>query len=389
MTTSKAPEDRLELPSIPLDFGFTEDHGLARQAARRFLTERSSLDAIRKLVDDETGYDESVWKDLAELGWIGLVAPEDRGGAELDHLHLGLLFEEMGRALLAAPFFGSVLSIATIEGAGSDSQKTRWTPAIASGEIVAALALSEPKPSWDPLAVETTAKPRGDGFVIDGVKTHVLFGHRAGALVVPCQEPNGGVGLYVVELPTQGARVTADVALDTTRRTARVELDGVSVGKDARLEGDAAAALTRAHVLGYAMLACEMSGAIESILQKTREYAIERKQFGRAIGSFQAVKHPIVDMMVGEELVRSLALGAAVALDRAPDEAEVPARMAKALASDTFAFAVRKGVQLHGGYGFTFDCDVHFFFKRAMWSRATLGDGPHHRRMLAAHLFGL
>jgi alkylation response protein AidB-like acyl-CoA dehydrogenase len=220
------------------------------------------------------------------------------------------------------------------------------------------------------------------------VKSHVSFGASAQAVVVPCREPAGGVALFVVEVPAPGASVEPEVSVDSTRRTARITLDGVRVGKAARLDGDGLAALRATHRLGWTILAAEMVGAAESVLVRTCDYAAERRQFDRAIGSFQAVKHPLVDIMVGVELARSLVLGAAAALDRDPATADVPARMAKAMACDVLALAVRKGVQLHGGYGFTWDCDVHFYFKRALASRGTLGDAMHHRRHLATHVLG-
>jgi alkylation response protein AidB-like acyl-CoA dehydrogenase len=166
-----------------------------------------------------------------------------------------------------------------------------------------------------------------------------------------------------------------------------VSFDGVRVGREARLAGDGAAAWRATLVRGFAALAAESVGGAESVLLTTRDYAIARKQFDRQIGFFQGVKFPIVDLMCGVELARSLAVGAAAALDHAPAGAETLARMAKAQASDVFATAVRKGVQLHGGYGFTWDCDVHFYFRRALWNRAMLGDAIHQRRALAELLF--
>ena len=165
-------------------------------------------------------------------------------------------------------------------------------------------------------------------------------------------------------------------------------LDGARVGPEARLPGDGLAALQAVHVTGRALLSAEMIGAADAVLEQTRLYAIERQQFGRAIGSFQAVKHPLVDVMIGVELGRSLALGACVLLDQGPEQAETAARMAKAMASDVFALAVKKGVQLHGGYGFTWDADVHLYFKRMLASRGTLGDAAHQRKHLAARLLG-
>jgi len=231
-----------------------------------------------------------------------------------------------------------------------------------------------------------SAEPRDGGFVLRGQKPHVLAADGAALVVAPFREPSGQVSLFAVEIPSGAVTVEPEVPVDPTRRAARVSFDGVAVGADARLEGAGEAVLARVHVRALAALAAEMVGAADAALEMTRQYAIDRKQFGRQIGFFQAVKHPLADVLVGVELARNLVLGAAAALDTDPGVAEVPARMAKAMASDVLANAVRKGVQLHGGYGFTLDCDMHLYFKRALWSRAMLGDAVHHRRALAAAL---
>lgn len=378
----------LEAPAIPNDFGFTEEHELARNEARRFLEERCPLTEIRRLVEDPVGYDPALHRDLVGLGWLGLTSPEAHGGLALDSLHQALLLEEMGRVLLPSPYFASLLALWAIERAGSDAQRAALVPAIVKGERVATLALTEPDVSWEPTDVTATAEAADGGYVLRGVKTHVLFGNAATLVVVPCREPGGGVALFAVDLPSAGVAIEAESALDSTRRTSRLTLDGVRVAKSARLDGDGGAALFAVTIRGAALLASEMVGGIERTLGITREYACTRIQFGRPIGAFQAVKHPIVDMMLGCEAARSQALGAAVALDRDPGSAEALARGAKVLASDAYLFAVKKGVQLHGGYGFTWDCDVHFYFKRAMWSRGTLGDAVFHRRAIAKMLLG-
>lgn len=373
----------LDAPALPSDFGFTEDHDLARQEARRFLNEHSSLERVRTLAEDDAGFDRATWSKLAELGWIGLVSPEEHGGAGLDLLHLALLFEEMGRTLLPSPFFGQLLALHAVEIGANAKQRETWCPRLIDGSTIATFALTEPEPSWDPTDVRTTATSSGDGFALRGTKTHVLFGGDADALVLPALHEQK-LELFWVDLDSEGVTREPEVPVDPTRRTVRVTLDGANAQ---RLQGDAAAALPAVHRRATAMLAAEMVGGIEATLGITRDYAADREQFGRKIGSFQAVKHPIVDVMVDVELARSQALAAALALQAGDAKADTTTRMAKALASDAFAFAARKGVQLHGGYGFTWDCDVHFFFKRALWSRATLGDGPHHRRHLAATLF--
>ena len=373
---------------VPTDFGCTDEHALLRGEARRFLDERVSPAALRRAVDAGARLDAGLWKEIAGLGWVGLVLPERFGGAGLGWLHLSILMEEMGRRLLPGPFLGSLLAGIAIDQAGSEAQRERWLPAIASGERIATLALVEPGGGFEANAVAATADPADGGFVLRGRKTHVVGGADAGLVVAAFREPSGRTSLFAVELPAQGVSVEDEVSIDPTRPTARLGFDGVRVGRDARLEGDGAAGLAATLVRGCAALAAEQVGGAEAVLQLARHYAIDRKQFDRQIGFFQAVKYPIVDMMCGIEQARSLACGAAAALDAGTQSAEVHSRMAKALASDVYANAVRKGVQIHGGYGFTWDCDVHFYFRRALWSRPMLGDAVHHRRRLAEVLIG-
>lgn len=372
---------------VPADFGFTEEHGLLRQEARRFLADRLPMAELRRRVDAGAGFDAALWKELAQLGWAGLVLPEPLGGAGLGWLHLEILLEEMGRRLVPGPFLGSLLAGVAIAAGGGTAQRERLCPAIAAGDLVATLAPTEPDGAFEADAISGRAEPADGGWALYGVKTHVICGADAGLVVAPFREPSGAVALFAVELPARGVSVEAEISIDPTRPTARVGFDGARVAAGARLEGDGGAAWQATLTRGFAALAAESVGGAESVLQMTRDYAIDRKQFDRPIGFFQAVKYPIVDMMCGVELSRSLALGAASALDAGAAGAETLARMAKAHASDVYAAAVRKGVQLHGGYGFTWDCDVHFFFRRALWSRALLGDAVHHRRWLAARLF--
>jgi alkylation response protein AidB-like acyl-CoA dehydrogenase len=364
------------------DFGFTEAHDLVRKGARRFLEEHGGPLAIRQMIEREGAFDPALHRRMAELGWLGLILPEEHGGTDLGWLAAVLLFEEMGRALVPSPLLPCTLAAAAIDLCGDESHKKRWLESIASGERIATVALCEPNGGVGADAVETAAEPQGDGaWLLRGTKTHVMAGAQASLVVVPAREANGQVGLFVVELPTERAAVEPEACIDLTRPTARLELRGAA---GARLGSDDAAALEALLSRGRVLLAAEMVGGTEAVLGQTVTYARERVQFGRAIGSFQAVKHPLVDMMVGLEQARSLVYGAAAALDGGLEGARTLSRMAKALASETYPAAVRKGVQLHGGFGFTWECDVHLWFRRAMWSRPMLGDGAHQRRHLAA-----
>jgi len=379
------------------DFGFGEDHEILRDGAKRFLAERCPIEAVRRLAVDPVGHDPGLWKEMAELGWTGLVIPEAHGGAGLGSLHQALLLEEMGRRLLPSPYLGTALASLAILRAGDEAQQARWLPGIARGQTVASLAWLEPDGSWEPGDVAATARREGDGFVLSGTKTHVMAGAHAGLVVAPFRLDDGLAGgapgedaevvLFVLEAGTPGLTVQPEVSIDATRRTARLELRDVRVDAGTRLARAGTGVWADVLLQATAWLAAEMVGAAEGVLAMTRDYAIDRKQFGRQIGSFQAVKHPLVNDMIGIEMARTHAYAAAAAYDLDPDAPATGARMAKALVSDVLATAVRHGVQFHGGYGFTLDCDVHFYFKRALFCRAMLGDGPHHRRHLALELF--
>jgi len=401
MSDPTSDREPLAYPDVPRDFGFGEEHALLRESARRLLAERSPMVEVRRLAEDPVGHDPGLWKEMAELGWAGLVLPEAHGGAGLGALHLALLMEEMGRRLLPSPFFAVLLAGLAVGRAGDEAQRARWLPALASGERVGTLAFAEPDGSWEPGTGTATAEPaEGGGFVLRGIKAYAPAAPSADLVVAPFRvsagpsgdDVGGEVALFAVDLPAAGVRVDPETNVDPTRRTGRVVFEGARVEAEARLGGgEPLAALRSTFAWGQNALAAEMVGAGEALLGMTRDYAVERVQFDRPIGSFQAVKHPLVDMMVGVENARTLALAGAAALDASetgPPGAAVAAAMAKAAAGDALDYAARKAIQLHGGYGFTWDCDAHFYFKRSLWARATLGDTHHHRRRLADALLG-
>ena len=366
----------------PKDFGISEEHSLLREQAKKLLDDRAGVEVLRKLADDDLGYDRELYAQLAELGWLGLTLPEDVGGAELGALHMALLFEQMGDHILAGPVLASTLAATAIQAAGDAAQRKALLPGIASGERIATLALLDGNCSWLPDAVTDEARPHGDGFVLNGLKPHVDWGGLADVIVAPFRV-DGEITLFAVPTDAPGLERAAEKCIDISRRTSRVRFTDVRVPASAKLEGDGAAALQLAHERGWLYLSAEMLGGTERTLHITRDYAADRVQFNKKIGAFQAVKHPLVDIMVACENTRSLVYAAAAAADSGSDGAGTLARMAKASAGDAFTYATDRGVQLHGGFGFTWDCDIHFLFKRAMWSRATLGDARHHRKALA------
>ncbi len=367
--------------SVAPALGFTEEHELSRKAARRFLSERAPLATLR--TRDAAEFDCELYREMAELGWLGLLTPERFGGSASGGLHQALLLEEMGRVLLPSPYFASLLALLAL--AGSESHAASLSPSIVSGERIATLAIGEPGGVWLPDQVSASAEPSEGGFVLRGQKARVPWAAAADLAIVAAREPSGEVALFVLELPSPGVTVSPEQCVDSTRPTGRIELEAVRVPASARLAGDGRALACDVLLRGAALISAEMVGAAEALMIMTRDYAVDRKQFGRAIGSFQAVKHPIVDAMIGIELSRNLALGAAVLLDGR--SYEPTAHMAKAMISDVFSATAKKGVQLHGGFGFTWDADVHFFFKRALDSRAALGDASYHRRALGKLLF--
>ena len=374
----------MKTPSIADDFGVTADHDLLRKTARRFLQEKCPLTEVRRLVDDPRGFDPALYREMADLGWVGLGVDDAHGGAGMDSLALALLLEETGRCLLPAPLSSSILAATALTRAGTDAAH-RLLPALADGSRIGTVALTEPGGSWNPADVATSARRDGDDWRLDGDKTHVAWAADADVIIAAARD-GADLGLFAVDRAADGVTVAPEIGVDSTRRGARVTFAGAPA---TRLDaGDGAAAWADILLRGAALLAAEMVGAAQAILERTRDYAIERVQFGRPIGSFQAVKHPIVDVMIATEKARSLAYGAAAALDTAPESAEQLARAAKAAAEEALSYAADRGVQLHGGFGFTWDCDAHFYMKRALWSAATLGDARHHRRRLAEVLLG-
>lgn len=379
---------------------FTEEHELLRQTARRFLADRCPMSAVREFAEGDTRCHDPLLRGMAEQGWPGMLIDARYDGAGLDCRSLAVVLEEAGRHLTPAPLLANALAGNAIATMGNDDQKRHFLPRLADGSAVGTVALSEPGGSWEPDAVACNARACDTGYVLNGVKTHVLWAERADVLIAPAQI-NGEIRLFAIPLEggESGIHIVPEVGVDATRCMARVTLDGVRVDWAAYLADGDLQRWRAVHMRGYALIAAEMTGAAQAALTMTRDYANERVQFARPIGSFQGVKHPLVDVLITLERARSLCAGAVHAIDEADSasqdssardlgQAEYLARMAKAAATEALNFAVDRGVQLHGGFGFTWDCDMHWYFKRALWSAATLGDASHHRRHLANRLFG-
>ena len=370
-----------------MQFSFTAEQEEFHSVLRRFLEEKSPPSVVRRLMQTEAGWDRTAWRALNEtLGLSGVHVPEAYGGQGFGAVELGIVLEEMGRALLCAPYFAStVLAATAIMHAGTEAQKRDLLPDIASGDTVATLAFTEPNGRWDAAGIETTATPAGGGVRLDGVKSFVLDGHTADLIVVLARRPGSagddGLSFFTVPGDAPGLTRRALKVMDPTRKLARLEFRGV----DAALlgeEGGGALPFARTMTLAAVGLASEMVGGADKLRQSALDYANLRVQFGRAIGSFQSMKHKQADMLVDVELAKSAAYAAASAA--AEDDAELPAlaSLAKASASEAYLQTAIHTIQIHGGIGFTWDNDTHLWFKRAKSSEVFLGDPTYHRELM-------
>ena len=370
----------------------TEEQQMLRDTARRFLEERAGLDTARVLMETEAGYDPETWADIAEMGWQAMAVPEEYGGAGATAVETAVLMEEMGRSLFPAPYLSTVvLAAGLLLEAGSEEQKAAFLPGIASGESLWALALTESGGGWDPSGVRMTARREGDGWILDGTKSYVVDGHIAHRLLIVCRtaagdRPADGVTVFIAEAGAPGVSARKTLSMDQTRSLAEVRLEGVAVSDEARVgpEGGGWAAVDRVLDRAAAALACEQVGGAQACLEMAVEYARTRHQFGRPIGSFQAIKHKCADMLVAVESAKSAAYYAArAAAGEDGEDLSVAAPLAKSYCSEAFFRCAAENIQIHGGIGFTWEHDAHLFFKRAKSSEIMFGDPAHHRARLA------
>jgi alkylation response protein AidB-like acyl-CoA dehydrogenase len=373
-----------------MDFGFNEEQELLRSTARKFLENECPSEFVRARMEEPAGVTDDFWKKLAEQGWLGLIYPEQYDGTGLGLVDLVVLMEEMGRAVAPGPYFSTVLlgGLAILE-AGGDAQKKEWLPRIAAGDKRVALAWMEPSAQLGPAGVTLTAVKRGETFTLSGTKLFVHDAHTADALVVAARTRPGagadGVSLFLLPKGTKGLEVTLLPTMDQTRKLCEVACSDVTVGADALLGAAGAGWAPLSRVLDRATVAlcAEMCGGAQKVLDMTVEYAKIRQAFGRPIGSYQGVKHRAADMLVDVENSKSITYYAAWALDENSPEAPLAVSMAKAYVSDAYRRVAAGGIQLHGGIGFTWEHDLHLYFKRAKGSEFTFGDATHHRERVA------
>ena len=367
-------------------FGFSEEQEQLRDAVRRFLADRSPVSEVRRLMEIDDGYDPEVWRQLChDLALAGVHIPQAYGGQGFTFAELGVVLEEMGRALYCGPYFSStVLAATALLEAGTEDDKAERLPALASGNRLAALAFTERGGGWDLDAVGLVA----ENGRLTGSKSHVVDGCIADLLLVVAREPGttgtDGLSLYAVDATAAGVSRIPLKTLDPTRKLARIALDGAN-GRVVGKQGEAGPALARALDLANAALANEMVGGAARLLDSAVAYARERVQFGRAIGSFQAVKHRLADLTLTVELAKSAAYQAANAAADNHDDLPALASLAKSAAADAYMQAAKDCIQIHGGIGFTWENDTHLYYKRAKSSEVFLGDPGKHREHIMRH----
>jgi alkylation response protein AidB-like acyl-CoA dehydrogenase len=374
-----------------MDFRFSEEQEALREIAQNFLREHSGPPQVRKAMESALGYEQETWQQIAvELGWPSVHIPEAYGGLGLGHVDLAVLLEAMGESLLCSPFFATVvLATNSILEIGTEAQKAQLLPPLAEGQHTATLALTEESGNWLAEDIETLAAPDRDGFVINGKKNWVLDGHSADLLAVVARTPGTtgeeGLSVFWLRADTPGITRIALPTMDQTRRLAQVEFSNVRVGQETLLGdlGKAWPGLCRTLDLAAIGLAAEQLGGAQSCLDKTVAYANEREQFGRPIGSFQAIKHKCADMLVAVETSRSAVCYAACIADDGSDELGVNASLAKAWCSEAYFRCAAESIQIHGGVGFTWEYDPHLHFKRARAGEHWLGDPTAHRERIA------
>ena len=372
-----------------MNFAFSEEQEELRATARRFLEQKVPSAVVRRIMASDEGFDRSLWDENAAMGWQAMAIPERYGGAGFGFIELVVLLQEMGRALYPCPFFSSViLGAYTLLESSDEEHKEKLLPGIASGEHRVALAITEQAGRWDDQGIELEALPDSGDWVLEGTKSFVVDGHTAETLIVAARTSPGpgGISLFVVS-GEDAARRALDT-MDTTRKLAEVTFDSLRLPGDALLgvEGGGWPIITRVLDLASVALAAEAVGGAERCLEMSVEYAKTRVQFGRPIGSFQAIKHKCADMLLEVESAKSASAYAGWAAQEDPDELALVAPLAKSYCTEAFFHCAAENIQIHGGIGFTWEHDAHLYFKRAKSSELLFGDPVYHREILAGRL---
>jgi alkylation response protein AidB-like acyl-CoA dehydrogenase len=367
-----------------MNFGFTEEQDFLRESVRKFLDDRCPLSEVRNLMATPHAHSSELWNEMASLGWLGLLVPEEYGGAGLTWVDFVVLLEETGRTLIPSPLVSTALAITAIRDGGAVAQQARWLPGLADGSAIGTVALLEAEDVPGPDGVRLQARVDGDEHVLNGEKCFVADAGSAQFFVV-AYRVGDALSLGVVSADTPGVTVQLDSALDETKRAGTVRLRDVHVFAEDRLEAASPREiLGRLFDCGAIAVTAEALGAAERATAITVQYAKDRVQFGSPIGRYQGVKHRLADQWVDTESIKSLLYYGAWSIEHSPDELARYASLAKAYVADAFTRIGVECVQLHGAVGYTLEYDIQLYLKRSKWVRHAFGDADFHRDRLAA-----
>lgn len=375
-----------------MDFALTAEQEMLKNSARKFLKANFTSDYVREMWENPQGYEPEMWTKIAELGWMGLTIPEEYGGLGLTFRDLGFVLHEMGRVVMPGPFFSTVILAAElIKMAGSEEQKANLLERIALGKLIATVALYEEDVEWGAKGIKLTATKKGDSYSLQGTKLFVSDAHIADLIIVAARTENlveagEGISLFLVEPQTEGVEIELLPTMDHGRKLCAVSFLNTTVSS-AELLGEVGKgwpALENMLIRANTALGLEMLGGGEKVLEIATEYAKVRVQFGQPIGSYQAIKHKCAEMLLQVESSRSIAEYAAWTVDGNPQEVSKAASIAKTYVGNMYRKAAAATLQILGGIGFSWEHDIHLYYKRALASEAMFGDTVFHLEYLAS-----
>ncbi|MEH6756995.1 MAG: acyl-CoA dehydrogenase family protein [Parasphingorhabdus sp.] len=366
--------------------GTTEEQIELMEVATNFCRDKSPMDKVRTLIDDELGYDPQVWKEIGELGWLAIAIPETHGGVGLTMAEVVPIAEQMGRNLMNTPFGSSTVTAQALLAGATEAQQAAWLPKIAAG-CAATLALSEDNGDWDLSNIQCSGKWEADKVTLSGKKQLVRWADSA-ELIIASIKVDADVCFALIERSTlNDSALRREVIIDETARSYEVDLNGVIISADALFDVSRSRETIEKIELAAGLIhAAEMTGGAQAVIDYTLEYLKTRKQFDKIIGSFQALKHPTVDIYVEYEKARTHLYSAAHSWGE-QGRGEVAVRMAAAQAHSSYSRAADRSIQFHGGFGFTHDCDAQLHRRKAIFDGALMGDAAYQRSKLASLLF--
>ncbi len=359
---------------------FSEEQAMMLETAMSFCSSESPIDKVRIQIASDSDFDQKLWKKMVELGWLSIAIPESFGGLEMGIASVVPVVESMGRQLVVSPFLATTLAAQALVKGGTDAQKNDYLPKISEG-MIATLALTEEDGSWLLDNINAHAEDAGNELALKGKKTMVLDAASTDLIIASVVYQGELILLCIDKENIPAGAIQKETVIDETRNSYSLKLDGIRISKEKIFDK---ACLKEIEESALLLLSAEMAGGMASALNTVVEYLNTRKQFGKLIGSYQALKHPAVDILMGVEEARSLVYHAATIFDDGDDkEKEAALRMAKASAGAHFLYAGDRAVQFHGGFGFTYDCDAQLFLRRAVWAQQQFGDDKYQRQLLA------